>query len=90
MDTMTRLKKIAKSREKAYTLANCMQAGKMRAISRINRVADFFAGKSEKVQLRAVNQVAEDLLLILPDPRSRYVELRQQMLDLLHESRRAL
>ncbi|MDN3689062.1 hypothetical protein [Cyclobacterium jeungdonense] len=87
MNTLHKLKKFAKSREKAYQIANSMEAGKMKAISRINRVADFFAGKSEAAQLRAVAQVEQDILLILPDPRSRYAKLRQRMLDLIQQSR---
>lgn len=88
METAKQLKKFAKSRERAYAIAKTMEDRKMKAITRINRVADFFSGKSEAAQLRAVAQVEQEIRLILPDPRSRYTHLRQGMLDLIDEARR--
>jgi len=87
MNYLTQLKKIAKNRERSYRIANMMQEGKMKAISKIIREADFFSGKGEAVQLRTVAKVEREIHLILPDPRSRYSKLRENMLDLLEKAK---
>jgi len=55
----------------------------MKAISKIQRVAGFFSGKQPEVQLRAVNQVRQEIIEILPSEYSRFHKLRRTMLDLL-------
>lgn len=83
------IKKIAKSRENAYRIAKREEIGKLKAITNIIKVADYFSGKSEEVQLKAVARVERDILTILPDPRSRYSRLRDKMLDLIAKSKEA-
>ena len=61
----------------------------MQAITKIQRVADFFSQKAETVQLRAVNQVEQEIMEILPSEQSRFQKLRQKMLDLLERAKTA-
>lgn len=79
--------KISRCRQAAYEHAGYKTAAKLRAIGRIRRVAEFFSGKNESVQLRAVNQVERELLEILPSEMSRYQKLRSEMLGLLDRAR---
>lgn len=83
MEALARLKKIAKSREQAYRISGHTDSVKMSAITKIKRVADYFSGKDEKVQLRAVNQIQHEVLQILPDERSRFANIRKEALDIL-------
>jgi hypothetical protein len=87
MNYLTEIKKYAKNRENAYRIAKTMGSRKMKAISNIKTVADFFSGKNETVQLRAVARVEEDIMLILPHPDSRYSRLRTKMLDIIAKTK---
>lgn len=87
MNTIQRLKKFAICRENAYRIENSMQTGKMKAISRIRQVADHFSDRDEAAQLRAVKQLENDILMIIPDHRSRYQKLRAEMMDLIQKTR---
>lgn len=84
---MTKLKKFAKGRENAYRIADRMGGGRMEAISRIRKVADYFSTKDETVQLRAVKHLEDQIMIILPHPESRYRKIRREMLDLLDKAR---
>jgi hypothetical protein len=89
MNALQKLKKIAKSREQAYRISGHMDGGKMAAITHIKRVAGYFSTKSEQVQLRAVNQIQKEVLLILPDERSRFAKMREEALSILLKAAQA-
>jgi hypothetical protein len=75
--------RFAKSRECALRASRALTGQKAKAIAEITRVADFFKGKSEDVQLRAVRQVESYLISILPHPESRFKNQRNQILTLI-------
>ena len=79
------LLRFAKTREKHLRFGGALSLAKAEACSKVSRVANFFLHKSPEVQLRAVQQVESELMIILPDERSRFQNLRQQILDLIQE-----
>ncbi len=66
-----------------------MDGGKMAAITHIKRVCDHYSTKSAQVQLRAVNQIKNHVLQILPDERSRFAKLREEALEILSNAAQA-
>ncbi len=86
MNLSATLIRFAKGREAAYLRHGQLTGGRARAVSKIKRVADFFRHKSEREQLCAVRQVADEIRLLLPGETSRYVKLRTQMLSLLDQA----
>jgi len=87
MKVSATLIRFAKGRETAYLRYGQLNGPRARAVSKIKRVADFFRYKSEREQLCAVRQVADEIRLLLPNENSRQVNLRHQMLSLLDQAK---
>lgn len=83
MEPIDQIRKFAKAREKAYQISGHMIAEKMRAISRIKLVAEFYCRKSTKVQLAAIRHCERELMTILPRPDSRFGQMRTKMIKLI-------
>jgi hypothetical protein len=82
-----KLKKFCKARERAYTEFKMLDGNKLRAIATILKVADFHINKTQSVQLRAVAQIENAILALLPSETSRYQPSRHEMLELINQSK---
>ena len=80
------LLRFAKSRENALRAAGALNLAKAEACRKVTTVAEYFRYKNEQVQLRAVRQVIEPLMLLLPHEKSRFQKQRNQILELIDQS----
>lgn len=85
-----RLRQIANSREHAYKAAGRLGMRQMKAISRIRNVAGYFSAYEESKQLRAVKQLQDELLLIMPDERSRFRRMKSEIIQLIQKSNESI
>jgi len=86
MNVSQTLIRFAKAREHAYRSAGTVNMAKMTAISKIKALADFVSNTSEATQIRAIQQVEPEILLILPHEQSRFSKLRNKILNLIQQS----
>lgn len=80
------LKRYANTRIKALQSAQVCSSSHLNAYTRIKNVAEYFSGKPESVQVRAVRQVQDEILLLLPSENSRFTKLRSTILQILEKS----
>ena len=80
------LKRYANARIKALQSAQVCSSSHLQAYTRIKNVAEYFSGKPETVQVRAVRQVKEEIILLLPSEKSRFIKLRNTILGILEKS----
>jgi hypothetical protein len=87
MEALRILKKYAKARENALRISKSITSAKAKAISKILKEADLYAQKSERLQLNAVIRLENEILLLLPNPESRFSKLRACILDLVKSAK---
>ena len=87
MSTLTTVLRYARQRERALTAYGRLTPRRAKAISTIKRKADFFRSVPESKQKNIVNQLFTELQLLLPGPNSRYSKMREEILQLMAESR---
>jgi hypothetical protein len=80
------LKRYANARIKALQSAQVCSSSHLQAYTRIKNVAEYFSGKPEPVQVRAVRQIKDEIFLLLPSEQSRFAKLRITILDILEKS----
>lgn len=84
MSVCDTLKRFAKQRQKAYQVKNAFYGRRARAVSNIIRVCDYFKGKQQ--EWRAVFQIEQDIMSLLPAEDSNFSEQRKNILNLIQQS----
>jgi len=77
------LLRFVKSREKALRHAGALSLAKAEACRKVTTVVNYFSGKSEDAQIRAIRQVEPELRILLPHEKSRFQKQRKTILDLI-------
>ena len=87
MKPIDQIRKFAMARERAYQISGHLIGEKMRAISRIKMVAEFYCRKDSQTQLAAIRHCEQELMTILPSPHSRFGQMREKMIQLIEASK---
>jgi hypothetical protein len=87
MGTLQEIKKIATAREKAYRLTKTLNGKRAKAISILLKLADFYKNAPEKVQMKTIRSFENELMAIIPDEKSRYKNMRNNILNIIIQSK---
>ncbi|MFN3802607.1 hypothetical protein [Belliella pelovolcani] len=87
MKTLERIKKFAKTRERAYRMSGFLSQSRAKAISEIIKKSEYYSQKSELVQLKAVVQLEDEICALLPHEESRFQKLRTEILEILNNAK---
>ncbi|WP_057935827.1 hypothetical protein [Algoriphagus resistens] len=82
-DTLIRF---ANARERAYKSVGALGMAELKAINHVKTVGGYFSSVAPEKQIKAIPQLEEDLLKILPSEKSRFQKQRNQILDLIAKS----